>query len=366
MQKWGIWLKNSKLIKTSEKIEKPIMVKCKKYLFILFLFCSFHTDGKTVKLTNDSALQTAQSWFKAWELVSQHIYKLKTYSPVEFVFFDEEYVYSTSTVSVPNGEIIDGPALFDKKFIWKKAAHSGMLTLPDSQRVPVGLMSFASPLEAKKSFFVMPLVSFWKTAGVISNEIGIELLVTGVFLHEFSHTQQMQNFGKRMSEYEANNTFAVSFSDDIVQDYFSKDSLYEKRFREEVSMFYEASAAKDKSTLKKLTAQALRMHGTRQKDYFTGEHNILKEIDDFFLTMEGLGQYSMYAWLIHTNGGNVAPNIALKAVRRGGKYWSQEEGLSLFLLLNKFVKPAKFGSLMFGNETVSAVNLIKKNIAVQN
>ena len=73
----------------------------------------------------------------------------------------------------------------------------------------------------------------------------------------------------------------------------------------------------------------------------------------------------MYAWLIHPKGGNIPADTALKAVRRGGKSWSQEEGLSLFLLLNKRMKPAKFGPLMFGSDTVSVIELIKKHIAVK-
>jgi len=338
------------------------MLKYKNYIFLFLMLSSLHVFGTDTKLKTDTALQTAQQWFSAWEFVSRKIYKLKTYTPVDFVFFDEKFVYSTSAVSLPDGEIVDGPVLFDKKFTWKKAAHNGNLTLPDKQVVPVGLMSFAAPLTGNKSFFVMPLPSFWKTAGVTSKEIGIELLVTGVFLHEFSHAQQMQNFGKRMSQYETDNKFSVSFSDDIIQDYYEKDSVYEKKFRQEVSLFYEAATAGN-ADFKDLTLQALQMHNARQANYFTADRNILAGIDDFFLTMEGIGQYSMYAWLVHPKGGNIAPALAVKAVRRGGKSWSQEEGFSLFLVLEKRMKPAKFGKLMFGDETVSVIDLIEKNIA---
>lgn len=333
-----------------------------KYFVILLLLCAAHTHGKRVHRNIDTPLHAAQKWFSAWEFVSQNIYKLKSYTPVEFVFFDENYVYSTSAISVPDGDNIEGPNLFKNKLFWKRKEHNGNITLPDNQIVPVGLMSFASPMDGQQSFFVMPLLSFWQTAGVVSNEIGIDVLVTGVFLHEFAHTQQMQNFGKKMTAFEANHTFSVNFSDDMVQDYFEKDSLYTVRFRAEVSRFYDASAAKNKNECKRLTAQALQMHSARQADYFTGELSVLKEIDDFFLTMEGIGQYTMYAWLIHAKGGNIAPIIAEKAVRRGGSSWSQEQGLALFLLLKKYMKADEFGPLMFGKETISVIELIKKSI----
>jgi len=336
-----------------------------KYLAILFLSAILNNPVYSLNSNDIPALSSAQKWFSAWEMLSRNIYKLKTYHPVEFVFFDDQFIYSTSVISVPDGEIIEGPSLFNKKFIWKRKEHNGKITLPDKQIVPVGLMSFASPMEGQKSFFVMPPLSFWQTAGVESKEIGIELLVTGVFLHEFSHTQQMQNFGKKMTTYEMNNKFAVNFSDDIVQDYFDKDSVYENKFREEVSLFYNAAVAADRSGFNNLTTQALQIYNARQANYFTENLKILKEIDDFFLTMEGIGQYSMYAWLIHPKGGNIATDIAVKAVRRGGRSWSQEEGLSLFLVLCKLIKPGRFAASMFGNEAVSVIDLIKKYMAAR-
>src|SRR5687767_12863107 len=157
-------------------------------------------------------------WFSAWELISKEVYHLDSLAPVEFVFFDEQFVYSTSNITVPGGEPVKGPELLNHQFVWKKALHNDTITLPDNSRVPVGLMSFASELkgEKNKSFFVMPLPQFWNEAGVTSKELGNDNLVTGVFLHEFSHSQQMQNFGRRITELENANDFGIEFSDDIV------------------------------------------------------------------------------------------------------------------------------------------------------
>jgi len=327
-------------------------------LLIFLTSLSFKTSAHEVPGKTLTVPTEVNKWFGAWEMVCKKIYRVDSLKAVEFVFFDAKYIYSTSNISVPAGEIIDGPSLLGKRFTWKRKEHEGKITLPTEQIVPVGLMSFASPLENENAFFVMPLLSFWEAAGVKSKELGLELLVTGVFLHEFSHSQQMQNFGKKMTWYEQHNKFTVDFSDDIVQDYFEKDSIYELQFRKETSRFYEA--ASDKADLSLLTGQALGMHNARQEKYFTGDLEIFKEIDNFFLTMEGLGQYTMYAWLVHPEGANIPAEIAQKAVRRGGKSWSQEEGLSLFLVLSKISVPANWSGLMFGNETISVIDLIKK------
>jgi len=305
------------------------------------------------------ALMKVEKWFAAWELVSKKIYGIKTLQPVEFVFFDSTHVYSTSKVSIPNGELVEGPKMFGDTLPWKKAIHHGELTLPDTQVIPLGLMSFAAPLDGTRAFFVMPLPDYWEASGVSSKELGLENLIIGVFLHEFSHTQQMRNFGKQLSFYEQNNSFEVDFSDDIIQDYFEKDSIYQARFRDETRLFYLASQAKDKASLKKMTTLGLDLLESRQKDYFTGAYSNLQEIDDFFLTMEGIGQYSMYAWFIHPKGGKLSKEKALAGVRRGRKWWSQEEGLALFLILDRLSNPTKWSASMFGTETVSVVDLIQ-------
>lgn len=344
------------------------MPKKSYYIIILALLIAGNTIGqlKPHKEAQKAVapLEDAKKWFAAWELVSKTIFHIDSLQPVEFVFFDDHYVYTTSNVSVPQGELITGPPLLGKKLTWKRAAHNGKITMPDHKTVPIGLMSFAAPLEepGRNAFFVMPLPAFWKSAGVVSKEFGLDNLVTGVFLHEFSHTQQMRNFGKKISEYEQNNVFKTDFSDDIVQDYFKTDSIYNVAFRKEVALLYEAAATLNPTQQKSLIRQGLDMMESRHKKYFIGEEEKFRQIDQFFLTMEGLGQYAMYAWLIHPQGGNIDQATALAGVRRGGRQWSQEEGLSLFLILDKFSAPGSWSGLMFGTTTTSVIELIEKAI----
>ena len=156
--------------------------------------------------------------------------------------------------------------------------------------------------------------------------------------------------------------YKVDFSDDIVQDYFEKDSGYKAKFRNEVAVFYDDAAVKDNSKRTDLMNKGIKMLKLRQDEYFTDSLILFKEIDDFFLTMEGLGQYTMYAWLVHPRGGNIAAETALKGVRRGGRSWSQEEGLSLFLLLDKLYKPKQWSMQMFGDETINVIELINRKL----
>ena len=336
-------------------------------LIVLFsLSCQKKQEGSTTNNEPSIAveLKGIKKWFSAWEMVSKEVYLLDTLSRVDFVFFDDTFVYSTSKTTVNNDSLIQGPNLLNKKLAWRKKSHNGSITLPDGQAIPVGLMSFAAPLEnnTAKSFFVMPLPDFWKEAGVESKELGLDNLITCVFLHEFSHTQQMQNFGASITQFENTYQFEYEFSDDIVQDYFEQNSDYTSKFRAEVDLLYQAANSSVSAERDSLAKAALAMYEERQDNYFVDNLEMLSKIDDFFLSMEGVGQYSMYAWLTHPSGGDMNRELAEKGIRRGGKWWSQEEGFALFLVLEKYLAPKNWTNKMFGYNTGSVIELIKNEL----
>ena len=337
-----------------------------KFLYILtFFICSLSVCGQSNNndKKRDVAFYNAISkWFSAWKLVSKDMYKIEKVRPVEFVFFDDKYVYSTSTITIKNGHNVKGKNLMNLKFHWKKKLHNDSLTLPDKSVVPINLMSFAAeiPTDSGKSFFVMPLPSFWKKSEVSSKELGLENLITGVFIHEFSHSQQMQNFGKKMTDFEKENNFGVQFSDDIVQDIYGKDTTYLEFYKKEIELFY--TSINNNVLEKKSFNEGFAIMKKRQKEYFKGKYENLNQVDNFFLTMEGLGQYSMFLWLTHPKGGNIKREIAIKGVRRGGKWWSQDEGFALFLILDNLIPLKNWIQGMFGEKTESVVNLIDNNL----
>ena len=51
--------------------------------------------------------------------------------------------------------------------------------------------------------------------------------------------------------------------------------------------------------------------------------------------MEGMAQWAAYVWLIDPGGGRMEPREALGFIRRDGRAWSQDEGLAVFLLLDR-------------------------------
>lgn len=305
--------------------------------------------------------KTVTKWFSAWELVYNNIYGMNTIDPVDLVLFDDQYVYSTSDVSIPEGDPVTGAGLSGLVLKWKKKAHGGMLIFPDGSSAPVGITCFASEnVHTGIPYFVMPLTAFWENKGVGSNVLGLENLVTGVFLHEFSHTQQMNNFGKKITAFTKMNAIEEDgFDDNFIQNTFQQDADFVKLYDKEVAYFSEAVPGKDSIDTRKVRKGLDLLKGRRDR-FFKHQYTDLSEVEDIFLTMEGLGQYTMYAWLIHDQGGNIDRATAIEGVRRSKKIWSQEHGFLLFLVLEKYLAPDKWAKGMFGSDLLYVTHLLNQ------
>jgi hypothetical protein len=68
-------------------------------------------------------------------------------------------------------------------------------------------MSFAASTPQGRSFFVMAAPAFWRTAGVESKAFSLDKMLTGVFLHEFTHTRQQKGFGRQVDAIERVHAF---------------------------------------------------------------------------------------------------------------------------------------------------------------
>lgn len=334
-----------------------------KLWFTTFLIClssSLPTEVKGESITSFN--QNLSKWFSAWELVYTNIYGLNNIKPVHFVLFDDRYVYSTSDVTIVNGESIVGKDLLNLSLKWKKKLHEGLLTLPDGSSVPVGMMCFAAENSiSDTAFFVMPLTDFWAKQGVDSKTLKLEDLVTGVFLHEFSHTQQMDNFGKKISELILQYELGDEVNDDFIQDSFGKDSIFTESYNKEVIYFSKAIDSKNESFDQDLILGIQQME-SRRKLFYWDYKTYLAEIEDIFLTMEGLGQYTMYLWLTHEKGANLDRTLAIEGVRRGKKIWSQDQGFLLFLVLEKYISPKQWAYKMFSSEMLFITDLLKEQL----
>jgi hypothetical protein len=221
---------------------------------------------------------------------------------------------------------------------WKGSIHGSTIALPDGSTVPFGVVSFAAPVagHTDAGFFVMSLPSVWH-ANHVQSGLGLERLMNGVLLHEMTHTRQFYFVNPTMDRLAKVNHLSDDIGDDSLQDAFSKDPKYVADYERERDLLYEAALAPDDAEARRIAKKALAQVRARRSMWFTGKLAYWREVDEVFLTMEGLGQWTAYAWLTDPEGAHIAPTLALPEVRRKRNRWTQDEGLALFLLIDRLV-----------------------------
>ena len=223
-------------------------------------------------------------------------------------------------------------------FAWQGTPHAGMVRLPDGKSVPIGPVSFAAPdpTGLGTAFFVMSMPSVWRDKGVKS-ALGLETLMDAVLLHEMAHTRQFLAVSPELDRLTKKYQLPDDISDDSLQEAFAKDPEYVRAYEAERDTLYAAADAPTDAEARALAARALAMMKQRRDRWFHGADEKWRGLDDVFLTMEGLGQWVGYWWLVSPHGPKLDPAVARREMRRGGKFWTQEEGLALFLVVDRLV-----------------------------
>jgi hypothetical protein len=220
----------------------------------------------------------------------------------------------------------------------RHVAHSGTVRLPGGGEVPVAPLSFAGPVgELGEAFFVMAMPSVWRRDPRTADEPDPETLLRAVFAHEITHTQQVAALYRRIDALEVAAGSPDDFNDDIVQDRFDTVPGFRAAYEAERDLLFRAAAEADSVQRRGLARQALAAARERRMRWFTGANAIYADIEDVFLNMEGVANWAAYRVLLHHAGPRADRAQVLQAIRRGGRKWSQDEGLALFLVIDALV-----------------------------
>jgi hypothetical protein len=283
------------------------------------------TPSRDCRFMGEPRAWTAEA-LQAWARLDRQ--RLRIAHPVTptIALFDETCVYRLT----PDrwGDFSAG----GRRFRSSALRHTGQVALPDGSSVPVGRLAFASPTSDGGMFFIMALPSLWRADGVERRDP--RLLSMVVFMHEFTHTQQADGLGARIDRLLAQGLPADA-NDDIVQDRFAERPGYRAAWEAERDTLYAAAQAPDGTTTRARLKAGLDQMRARQARWFTGDDALYAEADDVFLTLEGTGNWSAWAWLTDPEGGNLSSADAVKFIRGGSSHWSQDEGLALLLAIDR-------------------------------
>lgn len=277
----------------------------------------------------------------AWNDTSKRITQLKMSGPIEAIFFDQRCVVRSATA------MTGGPQR------WTGTRHSGEVALPDGQKIPAGVISFAQGGD-KASYFVMSTPSVWRVSAKSDAGLGsLELLMTAVVLHEASHVVQMATYGEQIGKLAEAAKLPEDLNDDSIQERFKGDKDFAESIGRETDLLLGAAFAPTREEAVRRAREARRLMKERHRRWFTGKDAALARIEDLFLSLEGSAQWAAYQWLVDPEGGGVDPRVAFGSFGWRGKWWSQNEGFALFMVLDRLAGPGwkrePFGG---GNRTI--------------
>ncbi len=236
--------------------------------------------------------------------------------------------------------------------------HKGTVLLPSGVPITVEMKASTSLYRnGRAAFFVMAMPSVWQSREV-SARTRAEYL-QGVFSHEMTHTRLLLPINRQVRDLARKNELVYPINDDVVQAEFKRAPGFEAAFNKERDLFYRAAAAPEPARRLELTSRGLQMARQRQARYFSGQNKAYEELESLFLTMEGVGQWAAFRLMKVRAGGNELE--ALKLVRDNRRYWSQDEGLALFLLVDALVQD--WQSRIFSATPASPFALLEEAVA---
>lgn len=265
----------------------------------------------------------------AWRYSADAITGAKVDEAFDTVFFGDACVLVSPNALT--AESLDA-------IIWTATPHDGEIVLPNGEKMPAGVTSFADA-GGEEDFFVMSTPSLWEAAGVRNDALGLETMMVAVLLHEGAHLAQADAYGARMTTLVELNDLPEDFNDDTIQYRFGDDPAFEASIARETDLLFQAAAAPDRAIARQYAREALALMHARHARWFIGPDAHLSEAEVIWLTLEGAGQWAGYRWLIDPNGGGVSEEVAMAHFARRGRWWSQNEGIALALALDRIAGP---------------------------
>jgi hypothetical protein len=216
---------------------------------------------------------------------------------------------------------------------WTASAHNGHIKTPDGEDHEPGVVSFVTPV-SEGAFMLMSLPSIWRAANV-PDRGGMQPFLYSVFAHEMTHLRQVGPIYDRITKVATDAGFSDDeMGDDIVQNRFKDNAEFKASVERERDILL-AGFAGDDAAARAAASEALGLIRARQARWYTGENAPLAELEDLFLTLEGMGQLAGYSWLVHPKGGGRTSVDAIAQMRT--RWWSQEEGMAIMLVVSRLV-----------------------------
>ncbi len=314
-----------------------------------------------------------QAMLDDWSTVTGAVLRLPARPVPWMILYDRACAYhispDTATQAGRATRSLPGAAL---RFAGKPVVVRGLpadsaIALPDGQAIPVAGLAFTQTYGdsgRERPFFVTALPDVWSHDPRYAADTGDQSeFVRSVVSHELVHTlsvtgtaRQVESIGRRYPG------LSLAFDDDLIQRRFMDRPGVDSAMRAEIALLYQAADERDDAMARDLTRRALGMLRGRRAKVFGDSAGAYGALEDVFLNMEGVATWGALQLRLRRQPG-VAPAAVRDSLRNNRKWWSQEEGLALFLLVDRWVPG--WVSRVMPPEMASPVALLESAVAAK-
>lgn len=189
----------------------------------------------------------------------------------------------------------------------------------------------------------------------------LDFLFLGNNIHELTHTRQLPFVLPQLLEiHDSDNR--KSLDDNTVENEFSKNERYKKLYFEENAHLWKAVFTVDEDSCIAEIEQAFKLIEIRKREFFTGDNKGLGQADEIFLSLEGSAMWAQYRIMLK-NAPNPNERELLSWLVQQAPAWSQERGLVLFLLIDRFALDWKYQ--FFEKQLPLATNYLRDVLAIR-
>lgn len=211
--------------------------------------------------------------------------------------------------------------------------HRDSISLPGGGRIPLGGVAFTSLDEGGKPYFMAALPDVWANDPKYRDDPeDWAAFLPPVMLHELTHTRQLAAIAGAVAPH-ASALGLSAVDDDVLQRRFGADTAFASMVREEIDLLFRAASAAG-AQRHDLARRALAVRSARRARYFVGGDSSYGPLETLFIDMEGAAQWVAYMHLRDDAVSRATPDSALSRARNNRKWWSQEYGLALYLLID--------------------------------
>lgn len=298
-----------------------------------------------------------QSWIEgslaAWDEVRERSLRLPPAATPPFIFFDRYCAYELSTLGLGSLRLRAGRDTLRGQ----GRAHGGRIDLPNGLTLPVRAEAFASLLPGDSAtFLVMSLEDVWRRDRLYHSENeDWPAYLRRAFVHEMAHARQLVARAP-MLRLAAGRVGLENFDDDVIQQRFDSVPGFREAVRNETALLFRAAATPSEAERRHLAHQAIRLMKERRLVVYGGTDAPWARVEQLLLDMEGAAQWAALAHVGRRS--RLGPDARREIVRGSRQYWSQDQGLALYMVLDALVPD--WSARMFSADPPTAIELIER------